>query len=307
MKRFSLAAVLSMLVISLALGPVWSATEIRMTGMYTDHGLGVTGDHRLGNTCVVSPGGRTYCGLNASHLSFFADNTLSLETLYQLALITNNGVAAYCLKSNGDNTFSWGACGDFSGPASSTDNALVIFNGTGGKTGKNSVCTIGADNAITCPGGFSASQSASQAGQLKLYELSGNGTNYVSITAPDNLAANRAIPVSYSKCTTIDNVVDGSDYPLERFPYAITITNIKVYGVGDNVVGGLDECVGTNGVCSSVTAVDADITAGDGVEASDDGSLTNGAIAAGNRIRWHTTSHTGTNTYTQICFDYTVD
>jgi hypothetical protein len=240
------------------------------------------------------------------------DNTLTPQKLMRTgaAPVTDNLVPAY---DNGTGLFKWissgsgSGSGDFSGPASSTDNALVVFDGTGGKTGKNSVCTVGTDNVLTCPGGFNASQSASQAGQLKLYELSGNGANYVAITAPDNLATNRSIPVSYSKCTTIDSVVNTSDYPLERFPYAITITNIKVYSVGDNVVGGLDECTGTNGVCSSVTAVDSDITAADGVEASDDGSLTNPGIAAGNRIRWHTTSHTGTNTFTQICFEYTVD
>ena len=111
----------------------------------------------------------------------------------------------------------------------------------------------------------------------------------------------------FSKCTTIDNVVDASDYPLEKFPQAVTITNVKVYSIGDNVVGGLDECTGTNGVCSGTTAVDADITAADGVEASDDGSLTNPGIAAGNWIRWHTTSHTGSNTSASICFFYTLD
>lgn len=304
-------ALVALIVVALMASAVvtFPATEIRQIGPYVDHGLGVSGDLRLGNTCVVSAGGRTYCGLNASHLSFFADNTVSLELLYQLALASDNGVNGYFLRSNGDNTFTWATpagTGDFSGPASSTDNALVIFNGTGGKTGKNSPCTVRTDNVLTCPEGFSATQSATAAGYVRLYELSGNGTNYIHMTAPDNIAMNRQIPSSYSKCTTIDNVVDTSDYPLEKFPYAVTITNIKVYSIGDNVVGGLDECTGTNGVCSTLTAVDADITAADGVEASDDGSLTNGGIASGNWIRWHTTSHTGTNTSTSICFFYIV-
>ena len=46
---------------------------------------------------------------------------------------------------------SWGSAssgGDFSGPGSSTDNAIVRFNGTGGKTGQNSGVTIDdSDNA----------------------------------------------------------------------------------------------------------------------------------------------------------------
>lgn len=110
MKRFALLVL--MLAWSLAGGPAWSATEIRQTGMYVNQGLGVSGDHRLGNTCVTSTGGRTYCGLNASHLSFFADNSVALELLYGFALVSDNGVSGYCLKSAGDNTFYWGVCGD---------------------------------------------------------------------------------------------------------------------------------------------------------------------------------------------------
>lgn len=132
MKRFFLSTVFGLLISSLALGPVFSATEIRMTGMYTSSGLGVTGDHRLGNTCVTSTGGRTYCGLNASHLSFFVDNTVSLERLYQFARVYDNGVTGYCLKSAGDNTFYWGVCGTGGATTSlpwdnitGTDNALV--------------------------------------------------------------------------------------------------------------------------------------------------------------------------------------
>lgn len=107
MKRFLLSAILGVLISSLAFG----ATEIRMTGMYVDHGLGVAGDHRLGNTCTTSTGLRYYCGLNASHLSFFADNQVSLELLYQFALAADNGVAGWSLHSNGDNTFYWAAGG----------------------------------------------------------------------------------------------------------------------------------------------------------------------------------------------------
>ena len=47
---------------------------------------------------------------------------------------------------------SWGSAGgsgDFSGPGSSTDNALVRFDGTGGKTGQNSGVTIDDSNNAT--------------------------------------------------------------------------------------------------------------------------------------------------------------
>jgi hypothetical protein len=113
---------------------------------------------------------------------------------------------------------------------------------------------------------------------------------------------------TFQKCTTALAVTSDSNWAIERFPYAITITDIYVYQNGaTNVIGGLDECTGTNGVCSSVTAVDSDITGTDGAEVQDDGTLTNGGITAGNRVYWHTTSVSGTNEDIQICFDYTID
>jgi len=87
------------------------AAELRPLGTRVSSGLGVASDIRLGNTCAVSGQGVTYCGLNASHFSFFADNTVSLELLYQLALAADNGVLNYVLTSNGDNTFKWAAAG----------------------------------------------------------------------------------------------------------------------------------------------------------------------------------------------------
>lgn len=125
-----------------------------------------------------------------------------------------------------------------------------------------------------------------------------------------NSTTKKWVPIKpvYTKCTTAVGVTSSSDWPVERFPYAVTITDIYVYQRGaTNVIGGLDECTGTNGTCGSVSAVDSDITGTDGNEVQDDGTLSNGGIAAGNRIYWHTTSVSGTNTDLQICFDYTID
>jgi len=217
----------------------------------------------------------------------------------------------------------FGTDNDFTLRYKSADATLIIALDNG-----DSMCTFSKTGNLTCTGEATFLQYKS-AGTDNAYginvmntedptgaNLEGglswfNGTsNIPKQRNADNTATLEYLTsgiAKFSKCTTIDNAVDESDYPLERFQQAVTITTIKVYSVGDNVVGGLDKCTGTNGVCSSVTAVDADITATDGVEASDDGSLTNGVIAAGNRIRWHTTSHTGTNTFVQVCFDYVMD
>jgi hypothetical protein len=111
-------------------------------------------------------------------------------------------------------------------------------------------------------------------------------------------------------CVVIPGAVTTDDLPIWKAPAAVTITasSIHVYAIGGtNVVGGLDECTGTNGVCSSVTAVDADITGTAGSDVADDGTLTNPTIASGNWVQWHTTSVSGTNTSLSVCFRYTLD
>lgn len=111
-------------------------------------------------------------------------------------------------------------------------------------------------------------------------------------------------------CAVIPAAVAADDYPIFKAPAALTITggSIHVYAIGGtNVVGGLDECTGTNGTCGSVTAVDSDITGTAGSDVADDGTLTNGGIASGNWIQWHTTSVSGTNTSVSVCFSYTLD
>jgi hypothetical protein len=131
--------------------------EVRQGGMYVDTGLGVNGDFRLGNTCVTSPGGTYYCGVNASHLSFFADNTVTMELLYPLAssgnwktFYTNGsgtitplaiGNAGYCLKSSGVSAAPvWGDCGTGGGGGATGEAAIT--------SGTIDNVTMGASNDI---------------------------------------------------------------------------------------------------------------------------------------------------------------
>jgi len=73
-------------------------------------------------------------------------------------LIANGslGTANYVLKTNGSTTF-WaataaaGGAGDVVGPASSTNNAIVVFDGATGKLTRNSLVTIGSTGAIVAP------------------------------------------------------------------------------------------------------------------------------------------------------------
>jgi hypothetical protein len=116
----------------------------------------------------------------------------------------------------------------------------------------------------------------------------------------------------FSNCTTVKALVATDDFPVAIFPYAITITGVRIYHIGStDLQGQFDECTGTSGVCTSLTPVDVDIDATVAsvwtANTSDGGVLDNPGIAANNGIWWHTTSVTGTNTFATMCFYYTID
>lgn len=90
-----------------------------------------------------------------------------------------------------------------------------------------------------------------------------------------------------TKSFIINEPTATDDFLIWRTPVAITI--IAIHGVlltGTNVIGGIDECDSNGANC---VAVDSDITFNGSLD-SDDGSLTNATIDAGDWIRWHTTS-----------------
>jgi hypothetical protein len=93
-------------------------------------------------------------------------------------------------------------------------------------------------------------------------------------------------PRTLTKEFHIGAASQGDDFPIWKTPQSIRITHI--YGVllsGTNVIGGLDE-YDSNG--ANPVAVDSDITFNGGQD-SDDGSLSNADIDAGDWVGWHTT------------------
>lgn len=101
----------------------------------------------------------------------------------------------------------------------------------------------------------------------------------------------------------INSATTADDFLLWKTPVAITITNI--HGVllsGTNVSGNIDECSSAGASC---VAVDADITFDGGLD-SDDGSLSNPDIDAGDWVRWHTTSVSSPG-YLTVTIYYTID
>jgi hypothetical protein len=81
--------------------------------------------------------------------------------------------------------------GDVAGPASSTDNAFTRFDGTTGKVIQNSTgATLDDTGAATFTGSVNVSGTAAGGADLKLYEDSDNGTNYVSFKSPASITTN---------------------------------------------------------------------------------------------------------------------
>lgn len=79
--------------------------------------------------------------------------------------------------------------GDVVGPASATDNAFARFDSTTGKLIQNSSATLDDNGAPTFVGSVAVSGTAASAADIKLYEDTDNGTNYVGIKAPASVAS----------------------------------------------------------------------------------------------------------------------
>jgi hypothetical protein len=96
------------------------------------------------------------------------------------------GVEALCFWNGSDFEIAGVA-----GPSSSTDNAFVRFDGTTGKVVQNSTgATLTDTGGATFTGGVDVNGTSSAGSYLRLYEDTDNGTNYVGIKAPDNVASN---------------------------------------------------------------------------------------------------------------------
>jgi hypothetical protein len=81
--------------------------------------------------------------------------------------------------------------GDVVGPASSTDNAFTRFDSTTGKLIQNSTgATLSDTGAAVFTGALDVLGNSTAGSNLKLYEDTDNGTNYVSFKAPDTIATN---------------------------------------------------------------------------------------------------------------------
>jgi hypothetical protein len=104
-----------------------------------------------------------------------------------------------------------GASGDVVGPASATDNAFARFDQTTGKLIQNSSATLDDTGAPTFVGSVVVSGTSSAGSDIKLYEDTDNGTNYVGLKAANTIASNVTFTLPSADGTSGQAVVtDGS-------------------------------------------------------------------------------------------------
>lgn len=164
---------------------------------------------------------------------------------------STNVVPAFNNLASGT-TLAGNTVGDVTGPASSTDNAFARFDSTTGKLIQNSTGATLDDTGIpTFTGSINVSGTAVTSADLKLYEDTDNGTNYVSIKAPTAVGANATLTVPATDGVTLGYLNIPQSGSAKTTAYPLVTTDVgKVIEVGS---GG------------SVEIPDATFAAGDAV------------------------------------------
>lgn len=147
-------------------------------------------------------------------------------------------------------------------------------------------------------------------GQTELPDMTedtspGSDSLYYSVDDPSGTPADRKVTGANLLGTKSISIVltstatASTDFLVGRIPRTIQVTNVHCVALSGTLSGQFEEC---NSSGASCTVIDADISCDGGLD-SDDGSLSNDSIDAGDWIKWHTTSVSSPG-YTTITLYY---
>jgi uncharacterized protein YjbI with pentapeptide repeats len=130
---------------------------------------------------------------SSNWVAFQGPATVATNVTWTLPSV--DGASGEVLTTDGSGTLSWsagggGGTGDVVGPASSTDNAFARFDLTTGKLLQNSNATLSDAGAPIFVGSVDISGTSASGADIKLYEDTDNGTNYVAFKAAASIPAN---------------------------------------------------------------------------------------------------------------------
>lgn len=175
--------------------------------------------------------GGEYVGLRAS----------GTQATYTITLPAAAPSSGNVLKYNGS-AYVWetpGGTGDFVGPASSTDNAVVRFDGATGKLGQNSGVIIGDTNNVSGIVDLTVTGTTTLAAALSGVVKASSGV--VSAATIVNADVNAAAAIDYSKLATLTsgNILVGSAGNVATSTAVtgdVTISNAGVTAIASGVI-----------------------------------------------------------------------
>jgi len=162
-------------------------TTANVTNLQTANAQITGGTITVSDITLNAQGDVRFADADSSNwVAFQGPATVATNVTWTLPSV--DGASGEVLTTNGSGTLSWsagggGGTGDVVGPASSTDNAFARFDLTTGKLLQNSNATLSDAGAPIFVGSVDISGTSASGADLKLYEDTDNGTNYVAFKA----------------------------------------------------------------------------------------------------------------------------